>query len=42
MLVYAVDKAELPPFEMPGRFRTEIANFMSAADEPGVPDLKAR
>jgi len=41
MLIYAVDKPDLPPFEMPARFRTEIAYFITPAGEQGVPSLAA-
>lgn len=34
-LVYAVEKPNIPPFEMPDRFRHEIAYFMSVTSEPG-------
>lgn len=39
--VQAVDHPELPPFEMPDRFRHEIAYFMTPAGEAGVPELAA-
>ena len=39
MLVYAVDKAELPPFEMPDRFGHDIAYFMTPPGEVDVPEL---
>jgi len=39
VLVYSVDHSELPPHRMSDRFRTEIAYFMTAADEEGVPPL---
>jgi hypothetical protein len=40
MLVYAVDKAGLPPFEMPGRFKTEAAYFTPL---PGIrPRIESR
>ena len=41
MLVYAVDRPELAPFEMPERFRTDIAYFMTPAGEHGVAKLPA-
>ena len=39
MLVYAVDRPELPPLKMPDRFRTDIAYFMSPGGEHGIPKL---
>jgi|SoiMethySBSTD1v2_1073268.scaffolds.fasta_scaffold1717526_2 hypothetical protein len=36
-LVYAVEKPELPPFEMPARFKHDITYFGTRAGEPGVP-----
>jgi len=39
VLVYAVDHPELTPYRMSDRFRTEIAYFMTVADEAGVPPL---
>ena len=41
MRVYSVEKPELASFEMPDRFRTEIAYFMTPPGEPGVPELAA-
>ena len=41
LLVYPVDKPELPPFKMPHRFRTDVAYFMTPAGEEGVPELAA-
>lgn len=41
MLVYAVDRADLTPFKMPDRFRTDIAYFMTPAGEHGAPKLPA-
>ena len=41
MFVFAVDKPEIPPFEMPARFRTDIAYFMTPAGERGAPKLPA-
>lgn len=40
IFVHAVDRPGLAPFEMPDRFRTEVAYFMSLPGEPGVPELK--
>ena len=37
VLVYAVEKAELPPFEMPARFKHDITYFVTRAGEQGVP-----
>lgn len=37
--VYAVDQPELPPFEMPNRFRHEVTYFMTPPGEHGVPKL---
>jgi hypothetical protein len=39
--IRAVDRPDLPPWEMSDRFRTEIAYFMSLPGEPGVPTLAA-
>jgi hypothetical protein len=41
MFVHAIDKPDVPPFEMPGRFRTDIAYFMTPAGERGAPKLAA-
>jgi hypothetical protein len=38
MLVHAVDQPQVPPLEMPQRFRTEIVYFMTP---PGVRDAPA-
>jgi hypothetical protein len=38
-LVYALDRPELPPYQMSNRFRHEIAYFMSVPGEAGVPPL---
>jgi hypothetical protein len=37
-LVYAVDKPELAPFEMPTRFRHDIIYFVTSAGEQGAPE----
>jgi hypothetical protein len=37
-LVFAVEKPELPPFEMPARFKHDIIYFVTQAGEQGVPD----
>ena len=39
MRIFSVQQAELPPFEMPPRFRTEIAYFMTPSGDVGVPEL---
>jgi hypothetical protein len=39
VLVVAVDCPQAAPLSMPERFRHDIAYFMSAPDEPGVPAL---
>jgi len=39
MLVYAIDRPELPPFAMPPRFRHDIAYFMTPTGERGAPRL---
>jgi hypothetical protein len=41
MLIQAVDKPDLPPFEMPERFRTEIPFFITPSGEKGAPPLQA-
>ena len=41
MLVRAVDKPDVPPLEMPARFRTDIAYFMTPAGVGGAPKLPA-
>jgi hypothetical protein len=41
MRVFAVDRPELAPLEMPARFRHDIAYFMTPAGEHGVPELAA-
>jgi hypothetical protein len=41
MLIHAVDKPNVPPCEMPARFRTDIAYFMTPAGERGAPKLPA-
>ena len=40
MRVYSVQQRDLPPFEMPARFRTQIAYFMTPSGECGAPELK--
>ncbi len=39
MLVYAVDRPELPPLAMPLRFKHDIAYFMTPSGEGGAPKL---
>ncbi len=39
MKVYAVDRPELPPVEMPPIFRHDIAYFMTPSGERGAPEL---
>lgn len=41
MLVHAVDHPELPPLEMPARFRHDVAYFMTPPGERGAPKLPA-
>jgi hypothetical protein len=41
MLVLAIDKPDVAPFEMPARFRTDVAYFMTPAGERGAPKLPA-
>jgi hypothetical protein len=41
MLVYAVDQSGLEPFEMPSRFKHDVAYFMTVPGERGVPKLPA-
>ena len=41
MRVYAVDRPELPPLEMPERFKHDIAYFMTPSGERGAPQLAA-
>ncbi len=37
--IQAVGRSALPPMQMPDRFRTDVAYFMSAPGAPGVPPL---
>ena len=39
MRVYSVQHPQLPPLEMPARFRTDVAYFMTPGGDPGVPTL---
>lgn len=41
MLVYAVERADVPPLEMPARFSHDIAYFMTPPGERGAPRLPA-
>ena len=41
VLVCAVNRPELAPFEMPDRFRHEITYFMTISGEAGIPKLPA-
>ncbi len=41
MLVYAVDRPELAPLEMPARFAHDVAYFMTPPGEQGAPQLPA-
>lgn len=38
-LVYAVGRPEVPPCEMPDRFRTDVAYFMTPAGTAGIPAM---
>lgn len=39
MQVFSVERPEVAPLTMPARFRTDVAYFMTPADEPGAPQL---
>ena len=39
MLVHAVDHPDLPPLEMPSRFKHDVAYFMTPPGERGAPKL---
>ena len=39
MLVYSVDNPNVAPLEMPARFRTDIAYFITPAGSSGAPKL---
>lgn len=41
MLVYAVERPDLTPLEMPARFARDIAYFMTPPGERGAPKLPA-
>ena len=38
--VHSIEKPELPPFEMPARFRTDVSYFMTPSGEDGAPQLQ--
>jgi hypothetical protein len=40
-LVVAVDRDDVPPLEMPERFRLEVVYFMTPGDAKGAPTLAA-
>jgi hypothetical protein len=39
--VYAVERPDLPPFEMPDRFRHDITYFVTSPGEQGAPAILA-
>ena len=39
MKIYSVENPDLPPYEMPDRFRTQIVYFMTPSGTREVPDL---
>src|SRR5436190_21134831 len=39
MLIHAVDHPNLPPFDMPSRFKMEVVYFMTPSGDHGVPPL---
>jgi hypothetical protein len=39
MLVHAVDRPDLPPLEMPSRFKHDVAYFMTLPGDRGAPKL---
>jgi hypothetical protein len=39
MLIHSVDHPEIPPFEMPTRFKMEIVYFMTPSGDHGAPQL---
>jgi hypothetical protein len=41
MWVKSVDQPDVAPFEMPARFRTDVAYFMTPSGERGSPKLAA-
>ena len=41
ILVYAIEKPQLPAFEMPARFKHDITYFVTRAGERGVPETIA-
>ncbi|MGB6044260.1 MAG: hypothetical protein WBF93_13970 [Pirellulales bacterium] len=42
ILVYAVEKPELPPLEMPARFKHDVTYFITPPGEQGVPETLAK
>jgi hypothetical protein len=42
ILVYAAEKPELPPFEMPARFKHDSTYFVTRCGEQGVPGTIAQ
>jgi hypothetical protein len=38
MYVHAVDQADVPPIEMPARFKHDVAYFMTPPGQGGAPD----
>lgn len=39
MKIYAVDQPDLPPLEMPAKFKMQIVYFMTPSGEHGAPQL---
>lgn len=39
--VHAVDRPDLPPREMPSRFKHDVTYFMTPSGNAGVPELSA-
>ncbi len=39
MKIYSVEKPDLPAWEMPDRFRTQIVYFMTPSGSDGVPPM---
>jgi hypothetical protein len=39
MKIFSVDRGEIPPLEMPARFRTEIVYFTTPPGKTGTPPL---
>jgi len=42
MLIFAVNRPEVPPLRMPERFRTDVAYFMTPPGEHGVEKMPQR